>query len=577
MDQISDLIRTLEHLVWNTGITVSGETIPFLVIALLGTGIFLTFRLGFIQFRRLGHGIAVTSGKYDDPNETGDVPHFQALTTALSATVGIGNIAGVAIAIHWGGPGALFWMWMTAILGMAVKYAEVTLAQHYRVKEEGDGTAWGSVSGGPMYYIERGLGSKWKPLAIFFSGALMLTSFMTGNAVQANTVADLIATNIGLPVWITGLVTAAVVATVILGGISRIGKVTGVLAPLMAVIYVFGAMAIILVNIAEVPEAFRLIFAEAFNPSAGVAGTGAGAFVLTMMWGVRRGLFSNEAGQGSAPIAHAAAKTEEPVSEGVVALLEPFIDTIVICTMTGLVILVTGVWDAKIPTELNLTSGDISYVGPNHRNIFISGDAPDEIQVVDGAPMYANGANHFAWHDVEVDRFFIDEEQNVPFTGTIHPALDAATDASGAELVTLYGNAAETGAPLTSMAFERGLGSVGMGGLGRLIVLISVLLFAVSTAISWSYYGDRCANYLFGTKGIFPYKVVFVVMHFVGATVPLATIWILGDVALGMVTFPNLIALVLLSGVVVQLTKSYFKRKPWIEAAEAKRQAKEGK
>ena len=171
MEQIENLISALEHLVWNTGITIGGETVPFLVIALLGTGFFLTLRLGFVQLRHLGHGIAVTTGKYDDPDETGDVPHFQALTTALSATVGIGNIAGVAIAIHYGGPGALFWMWMTALLGMAVKFSEVTLAQHYRVREEGDGTTWGTVSGGPMYYIERGLGAKWKPLAIFFSGA----------------------------------------------------------------------------------------------------------------------------------------------------------------------------------------------------------------------------------------------------------------------------------------------------------------------------------------------------------------------------------------------------------------------
>ncbi|HLE55681.1 MAG TPA: alanine:cation symporter family protein, partial [Rhodothermia bacterium] len=210
MELIERIIGFLERIVWSTGITVGGETIPFLVIALLGTGVFLTIRLGFVQLRHLGHGIAVTTGKYDDPDEPGDVPHFQALTTALSATVGIGNIAGVAIAIHWGGPGALFWMWMTALLGMAVKYSEVTLAQHFRVKEDVAGK-WGTVSGGPMYYIEKGLGPKWKPLAIFFSGALILTSFMTGNAVQANTVADIVEDNFGLPVWITGLVTATMV------------------------------------------------------------------------------------------------------------------------------------------------------------------------------------------------------------------------------------------------------------------------------------------------------------------------------------------------------------------------------
>ena len=570
MKLIEQIIGFLEHIVWNTGITVGGETIPFLVIALLGTGVFLTIRLGFVQLRYLGHGIMVTSGKYDDPDEPGDVPHFQALTTALSATVGIGNIAGVAIAIHWGGPGALFWMWMTALLGMAVKFSEVTLAQHFRVKEDVAGK-WGTVSGGPMYYIEKGLGPKWKPLAIFFSGALILTSFMTGNAVQANTVADIVENNFGLPVWITGLVTATLVGLVIIGGISRIGKVTGVLAPLMALIYVTGGLVVIGLHIADVPATFGLIFSEAFSPSAGVAGTGAGAFVLTLMWGVRRGLFSNEAGQGSAPIAHAAAKTDEPVSEGVVALLEPFIDTIVICSMTGLVILLTGVWNDQLPSQLNLSSGDISYIAPDDRGLFSSGAAPDEIRVDDGFPVHADGQNRFAWHEVEVSRFFTDVAQTQPFSGTIDPQSAVATDGGGTTYTVLYGDAVETGAPLTSLAFERGLGLLGLGGLGRIIVLISVLLFAVSTAISWSYYGDRCSNYLFGLKGILPYKAVFVLMHFIGATVPLATIWVLGDVALGAVTFPNLIALVLLSGVVAKLTRSYFERKPWIDNEEVHR------
>ena len=570
MELIERIIGFLEHIVWNTGISVGGETIPFLVIALLGTGVFLTIRLGFVQLRHLGHGIAVTTGKYDDPNEPGDVPHFQALTTALSATVGIGNIAGVAIAIHWGGPGALFWMWMTALLGMAVKYSEVTLAQHFRVKEDVAGK-WGTVSGGPMYYIEKGLGPKWKPLAVFFAGALILTSFMTGNAVQANTVADIVEDNYGIPVWITGLVTATLVGLVILGGINRIGKVTGVLAPLMALIYVSGGLVVIGLHITDVPATFGLIFSEAFSPSAGVAGTGAGAFVLTLMWGVRRGLFSNEAGQGSAPIAHAAAKTDEPVSEGVVALLEPFIDTIIICSMTGLVILLTGVWNDQLPSQLSLSSGDVSYIAPDDRGLFSSGTAPDEIRVDDGFPVHVDGQNRFAWHEVEVSRLFTDVDQTQPFTGTIDPQSAVAADAGGNTYSVLYGDAVETGAPLTSLAFERGLGLLGLGGLGRIIVLISVLLFAVSTAISWSYYGDRCSNYLFGLKGILPYKAAFVLMHFIGATVPLATIWVLGDVALGAVTFPNLIALVLLSGVVAKLTRSYFERKPWIDNEEVHR------
>jgi AGCS family alanine or glycine:cation symporter len=392
----------------------------------------------------------------------------------------------------------------------------------------------------------------------------MITSFMTGNAVQANTIADTILDEFSISVWITGLVTAAIVGLVILGGISRIGKVTGILAPAMALIYVTGALMILIANFDQIIPSFGLIFTEAFNPSAGVAGTGAGAFILTLMWGVRRGLFSNEAGQGSAPIAHAAAKTDEPVSEGVVALLEPFIDTIIICSMTGLVILSTGVWDDRIPTELVLTSGDISYVEQDSRNIFVSGDAPNEITVSNGVPSYSAGMNRFAWHDVAVDQFFVDAAHQTPFNGRIEPGNNQAIGSDGTVYTTLYGNAVETGAPLTKLAFERGLGAWGLGGLGGFIVLLSVLLFGISTAISWSYYGDRCANYLWGESGILPYKFVFVAMHVVGATTSLATIWVLGDVALGAVTFPNLIAIVLLSGVVYKLTKSYFERKPWL-------------
>jgi AGCS family alanine or glycine:cation symporter len=580
MEILDNIVSTLEYYVWSWP-EIGGE-LSLIVLALLGTGVFLTIRLGFIQLRHLGHGIGVTTGKYDDPDEPGDVPHFQALTTALSATVGIGNIAGVAIAIHWGGPGALFWMWITAILGMAVKYSEVTLAQHYRVVEfpDRESKAWeGSVSGGPMYYIEKGLGKNWKPLAVFFAGALMITSFLTGNAVQANTVADIVNTEFGIAAWITGLITASVVGLVIIGGIGRIGKVTGILAPAMALIYVAGALLIIFANFDQVPGAFALIFTEAFNPSAGVAGTGSGVFLLTMMWGVRRGLFSNEAGQGSAPIAHAAAKTDEPVSEGVVALLEPFIDTILICSMTGLVIITTGVWNTPIPTQLDLGSGDVTYVAPDERGVFAGGEPPAEIFVEGGVPVYGESQRQFAWHDVAVEQLWVDEARDVPFTGRIlqdyddpmTPGIESdvvAVDTEGNAYRILFGDAIETAAPLTQAAFEKGLGNYGLGWLGKYIVLISVLLFAISTSIAWSYYGDRCANYLFGSKGILPFKAVFVVMHFVGAVSALATIWVIGDVALGLVTFPNLIALVLLSGVVVKLTKSYFERKPWLENAE---------
>jgi AGCS family alanine or glycine:cation symporter len=577
MELLERIVNSVNYWVWEFGVPARGEVIPLAVIALLGTGVFLTIRLRFIQLRHLGHGFAVTSGKYDDPNEPGDVPHFQALTTALSATVGIGNIAGVAIAIHWGGPGALFWMWVTAFLGMATKFTEVTLAQHYRhVEEPSADRLVGTVSGGPMYYIERGLGPMFKPLAVFFAIMLGFTAFLTGNAVQANTVADSLLSTFGIPVWISGLATATVVALVVLGGIRRIGRVTSVLAPLMAAVYVLGALTIILLHYEWFVPAVTQIFGEAFSPSAGVAGTGIGALLLTMMWGVRRGLFSNEAGQGSAPIAHAAAKTDEPVSEGVVALLEPFIDTLVICTMTGLVIVMTGVWKERVPTEIQFAgAGDLSYVEYSLEGRRATVAPTDEIRIENGSHVETGpGAPLVAWHEVELEQLFVDADHTVPFTGVIVPRAEngagLAVADDGTRYDALFADAVESGAPLTMLGFEKGL----PGGWGDFIVLLSVLLFAVSTAISWSYYGDRCANYLFGPKAILPYKTVFVLMHFFGALVSLNIIWLMGDVALGIVILPNLLGLILLSGKVKQLTDSYFERKPWLENYEVHQRLK---
>ncbi len=534
-----------------------------LIFFLLGTGVWLTLRLGFVQFRRLAHGIAVTTGKYDEDDKPGDVTHFQALTTALSATVGIGNIAGVAIAIHWGGPGALFWMWMTALLGMATKYSEVTLAQHFR-QELDDGNRAGSVAGGPMYYIEHGLGKKWKPVAVFFAFMLMITSFMTGNAIQANTVATQMYANFGVATWITGIITATLVGIVIIGGIKRIGKVTSVLAPAMALIYVLGALFIIGSDVGAAFSAFGTIFSEAFNPTSGVAGTGIGVFLMTMQRGVQRGLFSNEAGQGSAPIAHSAAKTDQPVSEGVVALLEPFIDTIIICTLTGIVVVSTGVWNQKFDTTLELTDSNISYVIGDDQAGYESTTSPESLQITGGEEANTGSSEpQMAYFDIPVGALFVDEAQTQPFSGTIHPSEARADGADGQTYTVLYTQGARSSSPLTSLGFEKGLEPLGLGWLGRYIVLICVLMFALSTAISWSYYGDRCANYLWGPKAIMPYKFVFVLMHFVGAILAVTTIWDLGDVALSLVTIPNVIALFMLSGLVKTLTDKYFEEKPW--------------
>jgi alanine or glycine:cation symporter, AGCS family len=564
LETIYQVADTLENIVWNWGIPVGEESIPFVVILLLGAGVYFTIRLGFVQFRRLGHGFAVVSGKYDDPEDTGDVTHFQALSTALSATVGIGNIAGVALAIHWGGPGALFWMWVTGVLGMATKFSEVTLSQKYRnVREPDPERPWeGMVAGGPMYYIERGLGKAWKPMAVMFAVFLAAVALFTGNGVQANTVADVFQTEFGVQPWIAGLVTASVIGMVIIGGISRIGRVTGILAPAMAGLYVAGALVILILHWDQVLPSLALIVTEAFNPSAGVAGAGVGTFLFTMLWGVRRGLFSNEAGQGSSPIAHAAAKTEEPAEEGMVALLGPFIDTIVICTMTALVIIITSTWDDQIPTDLNLSSGNISYVVERDDGRFsFFQSSPEEIRVEGGDPVaQAVGDTRMAWHEVAIERFYTDADQSQGFTGVIYPGQNLAVADDGTEFEVLYGNAVQNGAPLTMLSFQRGL----PGDWGHYIVILTVLLFGISTAIAWSYYGDRCAFYLFGPRAVLPYKILFVGMHFVGAVSPLILAWTIGDILLGLVIIPNLIAVVLLTGKVKAEAEGYFQRKPWM-------------
>ena len=540
MEIFERIITTLEKWVWNTP-----EELPLMVIALLSFGLFITLRLGFIQLRKFRHGFQVMIGKYHDPKDTGDVNHFQALSTALSATVGIGNIAGVALAIHFGGPGALFWMWLTAIFGMAIKYSECTLGTIYR-KTNADG----SVSGGPMYYIERGLGKKWKWLAVAFASFAVICSFLTGNGVQANSVADTMQSAFGVPKVLTGLVTATAVGLVIIGGIKRIATVTARLVPVMAALYLIGAMLILLINHTEVIPSLVLIFTSAFSPEAGAFGVGSGAFMVTFVWGIRRGLFSNEAGQGSAPIAHSASKTNEPVRVGVVALLEPFIDTIVICTMTGLVIITTGVWETHQPVNLNLNHQEITYVAQPDAD---TGE-DSEIRIEDGMPV--NG--RILYYEYPVDTLFFDSDHRRPFSGNLVIGDDGtiAFDDQDEPYHYLNTGVIENGAPLTAVAFERGLAPLFPGG--QYLVTICVLLFAVSTSISWSYYGDRSIQYLFGDRSIFYYRVVYIIMHFMGAIVTLGLVWTFGDIMLGLMTLPNLIALFALSGVVYRATQKYF-------------------
>ncbi len=474
----------------------SQRAVPLMVIVLVGTGIYTTVKLGFPQIRYLVHGIKVTRGIYDDPNDEGDLNHFRALATALSATVGIGNIAGVATAIYFGGPGALFWMWITAFFGTTLKYAESTLSLKYREMDR-----LGYTAGGPMYTIENGLGRQWRWLAVAFAAFAVICSFATGNAIQSFTVSDqvyseflkilnpdsfLLAKHV---IWsgfelsvlqvINGLVLATIVALVIIGGIKRIGHVTGFLTPLMGIIYVTGASLIVMAYLPSVPKSFGLIFQMAFNPPAEIAGVGGGTFLVimnTMLWGVKRGLYSNEAGQGSAAIAHSTAKTKYAVREGSVAMLGPFIDTIIICTMTGLVILVTDAW--------HFTEFYVSRVNPD-------------------------------------------------FSGEL---LNSSR--------------------LTAFAFKEGLSW--LFGYGDKIVTLSVTLFAISTAISWSFYGDRSTEYLFGEKAIIYYRWIFVCFVFIGGIASLEAVWAFGDAALGFMTFPNLLSIILLSTALKKMTKEYF-------------------
>ncbi|HKJ32473.1 MAG TPA: sodium:alanine symporter family protein [Balneolales bacterium] len=549
-------MQTFEHIVnfLNSLIWSKPEVFPFMVVVLLSFGIFITIRLTFIQIRRFTHGVKVVTGYYDDPDDLGDVNHFQALSTALSATVGIGNIAGVAIAIHYGGPGALFWMWVTALLGMAIKFSECTLAVNYRNTNPD-----GSVSGGPMYYIEKGLGSNWKWLAIVFAVSAVICSFLTGNAVQSNTVADSLFSAFHIPRYITGFVTAGLVGFVILGGIKRIGNVTSRLAPLMALIYVTGAMIILLINYTEIIPTFGLIISSAFSPKAGAFGIGSGAFLTTLVWGIKRGLFSNEAGQGSAPIAHAAAKTDEPVREGVVALLEPFIDTLVICTMTGLVICITNVWQTKHIQSVKLNSVANAYKlsdVESGSNLMNTSNRNRPMQVENGT--IQNGT--LVHNDYSVDTLFADAALTLPFNGKILQDSKGhyAKDANNKEYRALYGRVVENGAPLTALAFEQGLSRFFPGG--QYIVTLCVFLFGISTAISWSYYGDRAIQYLAGDRSIVYYKSVYVIMNFVGSILALTTVWTIGDITLGLMALPNLIALFALSGVVYELTQTYFSK-----------------
>jgi AGCS family alanine or glycine:cation symporter len=548
MDFLTDLAANLSGAIWGWP-----DVFPLMVAALLITGLFTTVSLRFIQLRKLKHSFDVIRGRYDDPQHAGDLSHFQALTTALSATVGIGNIAGVAIAMHYGGPGALFWMWVTAVFGMALKYAECTLSLKYRTILPD-----GSVAGGPMYYIERGLG--WKPLAVAFAVCTIISSFGSGNSIQAFTVADQIRADLGVPTWITGIVSASLVAAVILGGIKRIGAVTSRLVPYMAAIYVFGGLLVLVFNLPQVPGTLALIFQSAFQPAAQIGGFAGGTFIFMLTWGVKRGLFSNESGQGSAPIAHAAAQTDEPVREGVVAMMGPLIDTLAICTITGLVILTTGVWHDKQTDTIPVNAQSAITVVAAGTQIGTNGTIAQADRFTGAVPVVTGRLDGAALvrHHALVDYPQLVYPDGEPFEGSL-AVTDGSIDLTDLPSLQLTGDMAQNGSPLTGWAFQRGLSPV-MGRWGYLIVTLGVVLFGISTAIAWSYYGDRAVVYLFGTRYVRPYKLVFCLMNFLGAIFSLEIVWNLGDTALGLMALPNLLGLIFLNRQVRSMTREYFSR-----------------
>jgi AGCS family alanine or glycine:cation symporter len=445
MEFFMELNSKLNSIVWGP---------PFLVL-IVGTGVLYTFRTNFMSITKMGYVMKNTLLKMFDKSTVGEgeVTPFQALATALAATIGTGNIAGVATAIALGGPGAVFWMWLSAIFGMATKYGEVVLAVKYREK-----TPDGRFVGGPMYYIRNGLNLKW--LAAIFALFGALAAFGIGNMTQANSVAAVLEANFGVNKLISGIVIAAATAAVVLGGLKRIVQVTEKLVPFMAAFYVLGGIIILVMKISEIPAAFGLIFSSAFTGTAAVGGFAGSTIMMAARYGVARGVFSNEAGLGSAPIAHAAATTDSPVKQGLWGIFEVFMDTIVVCSMTALAILLTGVWQ----------------------------------------------------------------------TG-------------------------ETGAALSALAFDTAI-----PGIGGTIVAIGVLLFAFSTLISWEYYGERCAEYLLGSKVILPYRVLFIPFIVIGALGRLVAIWDIADTLNGLMALPNLIGLLGLSGVVIKLTKEYFSK-----------------
>ena len=518
-------------------------------LLLLSVGIFFTVYLGIPQFKYflIGWKILFSSGKGNE----GQTSPFQALSTALSGTVGTGNIGGVAMAIFIGGPAALFWMWITAFLGMTTKFVEVTLSHHYRLKNES-----GELFGGPMIYMEKGLNMKW--LGGIFTFCLLISTFGSGNMPQIDNISSTIESSFGLNPLYTSIVMSILVGMVIIGGIKRIALIAASIVPLMALIYLIGGLSVLIFNFENIIPSFTVIISDVFKGSSVAGGFLGASFSLAFTYGVARGLYSNEAGQGSAPIAHATSKTKHSVEEGFVSILEPFIDTLIICTLTGLVILSSGVWTEKFNNNFERSSMFVIEGAQEEKKDaiellkFLSGEA-SSIKSFSGELVIKEGK---ILQDVTVinNRSIAEDvlvlKNNIPYTGTLKyqdNEFDSEFIFTGKSLV--------KSAVLTSKAFNKGF----FGNYGEYIVSIGLLLFAFSTVITWAYYGDRCTAYLFGESSIIYYRLIYIFAFFIAGSGFLDTeiIWNFALITVAASTLPNLISIFLLRNKMKTLVSSY--------------------
>ena len=549
MDSFESLIRYLDSFLG------SAAYFPFLLLAV---GVFFTLYLGFPQIRFFSHAWKVLLGKYAKQEDKGDTTHLQALSTALSGTIGTGNIGGVAFAIYLGGPAALFWMWVTAFVGMTTKYVEVTISHQYR-----DVDATGRIAGGPMYYMEKGLNMRW--LAIFFALATLWSSFGSGNMPQSNNMAAGLEASFGIPTWVSGGILAIALTLVIIGGVKRIAAVAARIVPVMGVFYALAALAVAIANIENIVPSFIAIFKNAFTGSAATGGFLGASFAYAFNRGVNRGLFSNEAGQGSAPIAHAAAKTEDAPAEGMVSILEPFIDTLIVCSLTGLVILSSGVWHQKFDNEFSnnntiILTGLYTDQSASDRKILRHHIASFQSE---GKDRYFNGAIHVkdglvqkpvvsVVHNRSLAEDVVFSTNGVSYTGVIVVEEGAIKS----DDIDIRGRSLIHSVPLTAKAFSTGI----FGNYGQYIVTISLVLFAFSTAVAWSYYGDRAVTYLFGVAWIMPYRLLYVLAFFSATIIDTSIVWLISGVTLALMTIPNLIGLFLIRREVKALTMTYARK-----------------